>query len=289
MAAGKNIQTFFDGKWQEGNPAVMCAADHGIWLGTLVFDGARAWCGKTPDLDLHCERVNASARIMGMNPTHSAAELVELAHEGLARCTKNAPVYIRPMYWSTENGASVILPDPESTAFCMCLEEVAMPAANTAVRLALSTYTRPTLATATVNCKAACLYPNNARMFREAMDRGFDNALVLDVLGNVAESASANIFLVKDGKVKTPIPNGTFLNGVTRQRIMKLLAADGTGVEETTLRYDDFYDADEIFLSGNLTKVTPVKQLEDRSLEIGPVTLRTRELYWDWAGFKDDN
>jgi len=127
MAAGKNIQTFFDGKWQEGNPAVMCAADHGIWLGTLVFDGARAWCGKTPDLDLHCERVNASARIMGMNPTHSAAELVELAHEGLARCTKNAPVYIRPMYWSTENGASVILPDPESTAFCMCLEEVAMP------------------------------------------------------------------------------------------------------------------------------------------------------------------
>ena len=100
MAAGKNIQTFFDGKWHEGTPAVMCAADHGIWLGTLVFDGARAWCGKTPDLDLHCERVNASARIMGMEPTHSPKELVDLAHEGLARCTKNAPVYIRPMYLS---------------------------------------------------------------------------------------------------------------------------------------------------------------------------------------------
>jgi len=119
------------------------------------------------------------------------------------------------------------------------------------------------------------------------MDRGFDNALVLDALGNVAESASANIFLVKDGKVKTLIPNGTFLNGVTRQRIIKLLASDGTSVEATTLRYEDFYNADEIFLSGNLTKVTPVKQLEDRSLEIGPLTNRTRELYWDWAGFKD--
>ena len=98
MAAGTNIQTYFDGQWQEGNPAVMRAADHAIWLGTLVFDGARAWQGKVPDLDRHCERVNNSARVMGMEPVMSTDDMVALTHEALARCNDGAPVYIRPMY-----------------------------------------------------------------------------------------------------------------------------------------------------------------------------------------------
>lgn len=285
MAAGKNIKTWFEGQWHDGNPAVMRAADHAMWLGTLVFDGARAFNGKVPDLEAHCERVNRSAEVMGLKATIEAKEMMRLTHEGLALCGADAPVYIRPMYWSTENGASVIIADPESTAFCLCLEEVPMPPADKAISLTLSSFERPMLTMATVDCKAACLYPNNARMFREAMQKGFDNALVLDALGNVAETASANVFMVKDGKAQTPIPNGTFLNGITKQRIIELLRSDGIEVEETTLTYNDFLQADEIFLTGNIAKVTPVRQLDDKHLQPGPVSSRARELYWQWAGF----
>ena len=263
----------------------MRAADHATWLGTLVFDGARAWQGKVPDLDQHCQRVNDSASNMGMKPTMTAQEMVDLTHQGLARMEDGAPVYIRPMYWSTENSFSVIVADPDSTAFCLCLEEVPLAAAEQTVRLTLSSYTRPTLSTATVNCKAACLYPNNARMMREARDRGFDNALVLDVAGNVAESATANVFMVKDNVVLTPAPNGTFLNGITKKRIIGLLENDGMQVKEVTLSYEDFLQADEIFLTGNISKVTSVSQLDEKNLQPGPVANRARDLYWQWAGF----
>jgi branched-chain amino acid aminotransferase len=134
-----------------------------------------------------------------------------------------------------------------------------------------------------VNAKAACLYPNNARMLAEARSRGFDNALVGDAMGNLAESATANVFLVKDGAVFTPIPNGTFLAGITRARHIENLRADGYRVHETVLSFDDARDADEIFLSGNMAKVTPVTAFDDVNYQVGPVTRRARELYWDWA------
>ena len=110
-----------------------------------------------------------------------------------------------------------------------------------------------------------------------------DNALVTDAIGNVAETATANIFMVKDGEVFTPIPNGTFLAGITRARHMKNLRADGVRVHETVLGYDDFHAADEVFMSGNMMKVTPVTSFEDTQYQMGPVTRRARDLYWDWA------
>ncbi len=283
MAVGKIIHTWFEGDWHEGNPAVMRAADHGTWLGTLVFDGARAFDGLVPDLVPHMERVNNSARVMGLEPTRTTEELCTLVHEGLGRFAPGAAVYIRPMYWSTEGGAGVIIADPESTAFCLCLEEIPMPPPDATQTLCRTRYVRPLLATAPVNAKAACLYPNNARMIGEAQARGYSNALVADMLGNVAETATANIFMVKDGHVRTPIPNGTFLNGITRQRIIALLRADGTEVEECTLTFDDFLAADEVFMTGNLSKVTPVVKFEDREYPVGPVAKRARTLYWDWA------
>ncbi|MFV2002928.1 MAG: aminotransferase class IV, partial [Paracoccaceae bacterium] len=134
-----------------------------------------------------------------------------------------------------------------------------------------------------VNAKAGCLYPNNARMLAEARDKGYQNALVADALGNVAESATANVFMVRDGEVLTPVANGTFLAGITRARHIKNLAADGVRVRETTLTFDDFRAADEVFLSGNMTKVTPVTEFDGTRYQIGPVARRVRELYWDWA------
>lgn len=102
-------------------------------------------------------------------------------------------------------------------------------------------------------------------------------------MGNVAESATANVFMVKDGEVFTPIANGTFLAGITRSRHMSNMRAEGMKVHEAVLSFEDFEDADEVFLSGNFSKVTPVTALDDRQYQHGPVTRRVREMYWDWA------
>jgi Amino-transferase class IV len=108
-----------------------------------------------------------------------------------------------------------------------------------------------------VDAKAGCLYPNNARALFNAHARGFDNALVRDVLGNVAELATSNVFMVKDGVVYTPIPNGTFLAGITRQRVIGLLRDSGITVVEKLLTSDDFDVADEIFSTGIIRKLRP--------------------------------
>ncbi len=283
MAVGRNIRTYFQGTWHDGDVALMKGADHAMWLGSSVFDGARFFDGMTPDLDLHCARTNASARALLMSPTLETSAMVEIALEGLQGFAPGAAVYIRPMYWATGGDATTIAPAPESTEFALCLEEIPMASAEASATLTRTQFRRPVLENAVVNAKAGCLYPNNARMLREAQSRGFSNALALDAMGNVAETATANIFMVRDGEVFTPIPNGTFLAGITRARHIANLRADGVTVHETVLGLGDFEEADEIFMSGNMSKVTPVTAFDERSYQIGPVAKRVRELYWDWA------
>ena len=141
---------------------------------------------------------------------------------------------------------------------------------TTGFSVTLSPYRRPTLESMPVDAKAGCLYPNNARALFEAQSRGFDNAIVCDMLGNVAELATSNIFMAKDGVVFTPVPNGTFLAGITRQRVIGLLREAGVTVIEKTLTYQDFQTADEIFSTGNYSKVVPVGRIGDRPLQPGP-------------------
>lgn len=258
------------------------AGSHGTWLGSVVFDGARRFEGVIPDLDLHAERVNASARTLGLIPTLSAARIMELTQEGLERFPRDTAVYIRPMYWAEASDASVVAPDPASTDFALCLEErpMAEPGGFT---ITTTSFCRPTQETMPVNAKAACLYPNNARMLSEARAKGFGNALVCDTLGNVAELATSNVFMARGGEVFTPVPNGTFLDGITRQRVIGLLREAGATVHEKTLRVEDFRDADEIFSTGNISKVMPVLGFDDRALDYGPFARKARQLYWDWA------
>ncbi|QDC11350.1 branched-chain amino acid aminotransferase [Oceanicola sp. D3] len=283
MATGTNIRTYFEGTWHEGDVMIMRAADHGAWLGTTVFDGARFVDGLAPDLEAHLARVNRSAEALMIRPTVSTEEMLEIAWEGLKLYPKDAAVYIRPMYWGIESGHMGILPAEADGGFALCLEEVPMAPPEATVRLTTTQFRRPVIESAVCNAKAGCLYPNNARMLAEAKAKGYDNALVADVMGNVAESATANAFMVKDGEVFTPIPNGTFLSGITRARHISNLKADGVKVHECVLSFDDFRAADEVFLSGNLMKVTPVVEFDGTHYQHGPVTRRTRELYWDWA------
>ncbi|WP_425051379.1 branched-chain amino acid aminotransferase [Psychromarinibacter sp. S121] len=283
MATGSNIHTWYEGTWHKGDVPIMRAADHGAWLGTTVFDGARYVDGVAPDLEPHMARVNRSAEALMLTPSKTTAEIVEIVQEGLALFPKDAAVYIRPMYWGIEGGHLGILPGDAPAGFCVCLEEIPMAAPDLSVTLTTTQFRRPVLENAVVNAKAGCLYPNNARMLREALSKGYSNALVADAMGNVAETASANIFMVKDGEVFTPIPNGTFLAGITRARHISNLTADGVAVHETVLGFDDFRAADEVFMSGNLMKVTPVTEFDGTHYQVGPMTRRVRELYWDWA------
>jgi branched-chain amino acid aminotransferase len=283
MATGTNIHTYFEKNWHKGNIPIMNAADHGSWLGSTVFDGARYFDGVAPDLLAHCERLNQSAKAMGLVPTYSEKEIYDLILEGLANYTKQSAVYIRPMYWGIGNGYSAIVPDADNIGFCICLEEIPMASDTNTTTLTRTSFHRPILTDNLCNAKAGCLYPNNARMLQEASTKGFNNALVADAVGNVAETATSNVFLVKDGEIFTPIPNGTFLAGITRSRHIQNLKNDGYQVNECILKFEDFSRADEVFLTGNMTKITPVSLFDDIKYEIGPVTKRARSLYFDWA------
>lgn len=283
MATGTNIHTYFEKNWHKGNIPIMNAADHGSWLGSTVFDGARYFDGVAPDLLAHCERLNQSAKAMGLVPTYSEKEIYDLILEGLTNYTKQSAVYIRPMYWGIGNGYSAIVPDAANIGFCICLEEIPMASDANTTTLTRTNFHRPILTDNLCNAKAGCLYPNNARMLQEASTKGFNNALVADAVGNVAETATSNVFLVKDGEIFTPIPNGTFLAGITRSRHIQNLKSDGYQVNECVLKFEDFSGADEVFLTGNMTKITPVSLFDDIKYEIGPVTKRARSLYFDWA------
>ena len=283
MAVGTNIRTYFDGQWHDGNATIMRAADHGAWLGSSVFDGARLFEGLTPDLDAHCDRVNRSAEALMLTPTITTEQMVELVQEGLETYVPGTAVYIRPMYWAIDGDQTAIVPKENSTGFAICLEAIPMAPQTASATLTTTRFRRPVLESAVVNAKAGCLYPNNARMIREARAKGFSNALVADAMGHVAETATANILMVRDGEVFTPFPIGTFLAGITRARHIKNLRADGVTVHETVLSFDDFHEADEVFMSGNMNKVTPVTTLDDTQYQVGPIARRVREMYWDWA------
>jgi branched-chain amino acid aminotransferase len=282
MAEWSRTWTYFDGDWHEGNVPILGPRTHAMWLASSVFDGARAFEGVTPDLDRHCARVNASARTLGLKPSIDVETMIGLTREALKRFAPDAALYIRPMYWAEQGGYMAVPPDPDSTRFLLTVYETPMPAPS-GFSVTVSPYRRPSVECMPTDAKAGCLYPNNGRALLEARSRGFDNALVRDMLGNVAETASSNVFMVKDGVVLTPAPNRSFLAGVTRRRVIALLRDAGVEVEETALTVDDFRDADEIFSTGNYAKVVPITRIEERELQPGPIHNKARKLYWEWA------
>ncbi|MFO0990658.1 MAG: branched-chain amino acid aminotransferase [Hyphomicrobiales bacterium] len=271
--------TFFDGTWHEGNPMIMGPMTHAPWLGSCVFDGARAFEGVAPDLDLHCQRIVRSAQSFGLKILKDAGEIEELIREGIAKFPKGTPLYLRPMFWAEEGFVDV---DPESTKFSVSVYDAPLPEPK-GFSVTLSPFRRPSYEFAPTDAKAACHYPNSARVMREARARGFDNAVMLDAVGSVSELATANIWYAKDGEAHTPIPNGTFLNGITRQRIIKLLRKAGIKVHERAIPWRDFVEADEVFATGNYAKTAPITRIENRNLQPGPIAQKARELYWEYA------
>jgi branched-chain amino acid aminotransferase len=271
---------YFNGVWKAGAVPLMTSETNAAWLANTVFDGARAFEGVAPDLDRHCERVIRSAQGLGLQPTRTAEEILALALEGVGFFPPATPLYIRPMFWA-ESG--LVLFDAASTQFALVITKMPLPDPAAGFTSCLSSYRRPTPDQAPTHTKAACLYPLAAMAIAAAKRRGFDNAVMRDPIGNVAEFTAQNIMIGKAGSVHTPIPNGTFLNGITRQRVIGLLRTAGIDIIERTIRVDELAEADEIFSTGNHGKVVPCLRYEDRTFAAGPLAARARELYWQWA------
>jgi branched-chain amino acid aminotransferase len=275
----KPTKTYIDGVWHDGSPPVLAPNSQAMWLSSIVFDGARALQGHLPDLDLHSARVNQSAIELGLAPTHTTEEIIALSKEGVAMFPDDAELYICPMYYA-EDG--FITPIPESTKLVLSIYEAPLPE-PTGFRACRSSFRRPSPDMAPTNAKASCLYPNVARSVTEAREKGFDCGVVLDPDNNVAEFSYANLFFAKDGVVHTPVANGTFLNGVTRQRVIQLLRDNGVKVQDRSIDYKELGKADELFSTGNYSKLMPCVGLDERELQPGPLYQKARELYFDFV------
>ncbi len=268
--------TYFNGQWTEGNTPLFGAMDHSVWLGSSVFDGARSIRGQIPDLKLHLERVIRSATSLGMICPHTVEEMTRLCLEGISKFPKDAELYIRPLVFATDG---LLIPVADKSRFALTLFDAPMPP-FTGFSACLSVLRRADPSMAPTDAKASCLYPNSTRALREAKERGFDNAVVCDSKGQVAEFATANIFFVTlAGKVVTPAPNGTFLCGITRARVIGLLAEAGVNVEERAVLAAELESAVEIFNTGNFGKVTPCTRYESRTLPVGPIATLAKEKY----------
>jgi branched-chain amino acid aminotransferase len=270
--------TYFKGVWAEGNVPIYGAMDHSVWLASSVFDGARAFRGLAPDLDLHLERVRQSAAKLGLDCPYSVAEMTALVKEGMARFPKEAELYIRPLVFGTE-GFLV----PTKSGFALTLWDAPMPQ-FTGFTACLTALRRPTALMAPIDAKASGLYPNSTRALQEASKRGFNNAVILDAKGQVAEFATSNLFFVTPaGQVVTPAADGSFLAGITRARVISLLAQASVMVEERGVKTAELDRAQEIFNTGNFGKVQPCIRYESRALPVGPIATLARDRYMAFA------
>lgn len=268
--------TYFNGAWAEGNVPLFGAMDHSVWLGSSVFDGARAVRGHLPDLRPHLARVIKSATSLGLACPLSIDQMEALVREGVAKFPADAELYVRPLVFAADG---FLIPDAAKTGFALTLFDLPMPPFS-GFSATLSRLRRPDASMAPTDAKASALYANTTRALREASERGFDNAVMLDSAGNVAEFASSNLFLVTpEGTVVTPVANGTFLAGITRARVIGLLAEAGILVEERTVAPAELETAIEIFNTGNYGKVTPCIRYEERALVPGPIATLARERY----------
>ena len=279
----QQLQTinFFEGKWMEGNPKLIGPLSHGSWMGSPVFDGGRCFDSLAPDLNEHCKRVIKSAKAMLMEPKVSSEEIFDISKEGIKKLGSSKDLYIRPLIWA-EDSMGLLRCDPHSAKFCVSIIEMPMPDEN-GFSACVTKFTRPTALSAPTDAKAACLYPNGARAMQYAFEKGFDNAIVLDPSGYIAEFASSNIFIVFDNQLCTPEDNKTFLAGITRNRVIELCKELDIVVNETKITLKMLKESTEIFSTGNFGKIMYLNNLDGITLKPGMFYKKLKKAYWDYS------
>lgn len=272
--------TYFNGSWGEGNVPLFGAMDHSVALGSSVFDGARSIHGHMADLRLHLQRVITSAESVGLVCPVSVDQMERLAREGVRKFPADAELYIRPLVFGTEG---LLIPVPEKSAFALTLFDAPVPPFS-GFSASLSALLRPDALMAPADGKASAQYANISKALRLARQRGDDSAVLCDSAGNVAEFATANLFFVTpEGRLVTPVANGTFLAGITRARVIELLAQEGVSVEQRSVLPEELLTAVEIFSTGNFAKVLPCIRYEGRTLPVGPIATLARERYMAYS------
>ncbi len=264
---------WFDGTltpWREARPHVL---SHGLHYGSSVFEGERAYDGHVFRLRQHSRRLRRSAELLDFEIPWSE-EQIDAATREVVAANNIGDGYVRPVAWrgSEVMGVSAIGNTTHLAIAAWPWPQYFSPEAKLkGVTLCLADWKRPSPETAPSQSKAAGLYMIATMAKDRAIKAGFDDALMLDWRGHIAEATGANVFLVIDGEILTPKPD-CFLDGITRQATMELARRRGYVVRERMLELSDLDRAQEMFLTGTAAEITPVREAVGRKLVVGPVT-----------------
>lgn len=253
-------------EWKEARLHVL---SHGLHYASAVFEGERAYDGRVFELTAHSRRLIESARLLGFEIPYSVAELdrassLMVERSGLSDC------YIRPIAWrgSEQMGVSA-----QRSRIHVAIAVWPWGAYYNDLSLTRAIYDRPAPNTAPVHSKAAGLYMICTICKHDAEARGFGDALMLDYRGYIAETTGANIFLVIDGEIHTPVPD-CFLDGITRRTVMALARRRGFTLVERHILPDELRRAQEVFVTGTAAEITPVRAIDEIRYQQGPVTVQ---------------
>ncbi len=270
----KDGQIWYNGEMGPWRSANLHVLTHGLHYASCVFEGERSYNGKIFELRAHTDRLLGSANILGFNIPYNAEEIDE-ACKKVCEINDIVDGYIRPVAW---RGSEMMGVSAQQNTIHLAIAAWPWPsyfspeARSKGIRLTTAAWRRPAPDTAPTNSKAAGLYMICTMAKHAAEAEGYDDALMLDWRGQVAEATGANIFLVfGDNKLHTPTPD-CFLDGITRQTIIKLAKARNIEIIERAIMPNELSSATEVFLTGTAAEVTPVGQIDDHKFAVGEIS-----------------
>ena len=261
---------FLDGQLLKWSDAKLHVLSHGLHYASSVFEGERVYKGKVFKEQEHTERLIRSAKTLGFDIPYNAKEINAIRKEVLT-ANKIDDGYIRPVSW---RGSEMMGISAQRNTIHFALAAWKWPsyfspeAKLKGIKLNISKWRRPDPLTAPVNTKAAGLYMICTLSKHEAESKGFDDSLMLDYRGYIAEATGANIFFIKNNEIHTPIAD-CFLDGITRQTVINIARTEGIKVEEKRLNIEDINDYQECFVTGTAAEVTPVRSIANYEFKPG--------------------
>ncbi len=263
---------WFNGELMPWRDCTLHVLSHGLHYASSVFEGERVYAGQVFKLREHSQRLIDSATALGFEIPYSLEEIEQATRDTVAE--QGYPdAYVRPVAW---RGSEMMGVSAQSAKINFAIAVWEWPsyfspeARMKGIRLQTSKWKRPSPETEPVHCKAAGLYMICTLSKHAAEADGYDDALMLDWRGRIAETTGANIFLVQDGVLHTPIPD-CFLDGITRRTVIGLAKDRGMEVVERALMPDEFERTDEVFVTGTAVEVTPVGEIDDFNFQVGSV------------------